>query len=290
MNTWKFVIVLIISKSLLAQAGASDSLNVLDADGKKQGHWVVMNNMKKPPLPDYNSTQKVEEGKYKDDKKTGVWIMYFPNGNKRSEITWQNNSKNGYAKIYYETGEVMEEGDWKGSYWSGAYVMKYPNGNIQHKFNFNAGGKTEGPQEYHNEEGVLTMKGEKKNGKETGTWAYYDDKGKLVKEVTYNDGNIESTKIINAKPEYKPEPLPVQPVTVPIVAAKEEKPNMVEDWKGEGYMKLFNRNKQISKDGDFERFKLKNGKEYVYDENGIIQRIKVWKNFKYVGEAPIPKD
>lgn len=290
MKNMTLAIALIISRSLLLQAGQKDSVNITDAEGKKQGYWIVVNNMKKPPLENFKNDAKVEEGKYVNDMKNGIWRTYFPNGNKSSEVTYVNNTMNGYAKTFYESGEIMEEGDWKSNKWAGNYTMKYPDGKIQHKFAFNVAGKTEGSQEYYNPDGILIMKGEKKNGKETGKWAYYDDKGNLEKEVTFNDGVPGETKIINTKPVNIPDALPVQVAPPPVVVKEADKPNMGGDWDGNGYQKLYNRNRQISKDGDFERFKLKNGKEYHYDENGILQRIAVWKKFKYVGEAPLPDE
>ena len=49
----------------------------------------------------------------------------------------------------------------------------------------------------------------------------------------------------------------------------------------------YNKNKQITKDGVFKDNRLMDGKNYIYDENGILQRISVYKNGIYVGDAPI---
>ena len=76
------------------------------ATGLKQGYWIVLNSVKK--LPDYPAEAKVEEGKYTDSKKIGVWKNYFANGNIKSEITFTNNRPSGYAKMYYENGKVQK--------------------------------------------------------------------------------------------------------------------------------------------------------------------------------------
>jgi antitoxin component YwqK of YwqJK toxin-antitoxin module len=50
---------------------------------------------------------------------------------------------------------------------------------------------------------------------------------------------------------------------------------------------LYNKNRQISKDGIFKDNRLMEGKAYIYDENGILIRIAIFKNGIYVGDAPI---
>ena len=47
------IALLILGKALLAQSNPQDSINVIDAEGRKQGRWVILNKMKKPPLPDF---------------------------------------------------------------------------------------------------------------------------------------------------------------------------------------------------------------------------------------------
>ena len=49
----------------------------------------------------------------------------------------------------------------------------------------------------------------------------------------------------------------------------------------------YNKNKQITKDGVFVNNRLMDGKAYIYDENGIIQRIAKYKNGVYIGDTPI---
>ena len=51
--------------------------------------------------------------------------------------------------------------------------------------------------------------------------------------------------------------------------------------------KLYNVNKQISEDGEFKEGKLLNGKKYIYDKNGLLEKIGIYKEGKYVGDAEI---
>ena len=65
-----------------------DTINFVDAEGRKQGKWVIFNKVKK--LPNYPENAKVEEGKYLDNKRTGPWKEFYPNGIVKSKINFVN--------------------------------------------------------------------------------------------------------------------------------------------------------------------------------------------------------
>ena len=55
----------------------------------------------------------------------------------------------------------------------------------------------------------------------------------------------------------------------------------------DGYHKTYNQNKDILMDGDFSDGKLWTGKHYIYDDNGLLERIDIYKNGKYFGKGAI---
>jgi hypothetical protein len=57
-----------------------DVLNQIDANGKRQGHWMILGQMN-PEKKDFAPNDIIETGFYKDGKKRGVWLYYSP-GNK----------------------------------------------------------------------------------------------------------------------------------------------------------------------------------------------------------------
>lgn len=87
----------------LAGPAGKDTINCLDCDGRKQGHWIVTKYIvhkspdtlrpheKEEPIPTI-----VEEGFYKDDKKEGVWKYY--------------NKEDGSLKdsVVYKNGEIVK--------------------------------------------------------------------------------------------------------------------------------------------------------------------------------------
>lgn len=285
------LLLVLVCQTAIAQSTNNDTLNQIDpATGFKQGYWIVYNSIKK--LPAYPADAKVEEGRYTDSKKIGIWKMYYPNGNIKSEITYVENRPKGYAKMYYENGKVQEEGLWENNRWVGEYKAYHENGQLFYDFKYNNSGKREGEQKYYYENGQLMMKGEMKDGKEIGIWEERYENGDLRARKSFNEGTLdpENTEVYAPKapvPAKKDEPVTnTEPAKV--VDKTKEKVNEAQPpFNGNGYAKLFNLNKQISKEGEFLNYRLINGKDYIYNKDGILERIAVYKNGRYVGEAPI---
>src|SRR5687768_14112768 len=140
----KHLFVILFVAFNVGYAQSSDTTNLTDAAGLKQGWWVIYAKDKKPTPANYPAENKYEEGKYKDSKKTGVWYTYFSNGKVKSEITFTNGSAKGYAKVYYEDGKLQEEGNWENGRWTGEYKMYHPNGKLFYEFKYSVSGKREG--------------------------------------------------------------------------------------------------------------------------------------------------
>lgn len=292
-------IALLFFNTAFAGISGQDNQNVTDANGMRQGHWVVYNSTRH--LAGYADNAKVEEGDYKDNMKQGVWISYYPSGAVKSKITFKDNRPEGYAITYFENGKVNEEGTWSNNRWVGPYKLYYENGNIQHEFVYNDNGKRDGDQKYYYPNGQVMIDGNWTGGKQTGTTTeYYDDGSKKAVEV-FNNGNIDTTQTQN----FVQKTLPVQqkiavtdnatalakadaPKTTTTVVKTDEKPNIAEKiFNGEGYWKLYNTNRQISKDGYFHGGRLMDGTIYQYSKDGILQEKLVYKNGVYQGDAPI---
>jgi antitoxin component YwqK of YwqJK toxin-antitoxin module len=263
-----------------------DTINLIDASNLKQGHWIFFGKMKK--LPGYKDDQKVEEGGFVDSKKSGTWKKYFPSGNTENEITYQNGRPNGHYVNYYDNGKVQEEGNWVNNKPIGTFKRYHENGNLSQEFNFNKGGQREGVQKYYHENGKLMIEGEWADGKESGILREYYENGDLRAEKNFMNGSLDpatSKEFEPKKPLEKKEE--IKPVTsAPVLAQKDEAPNMG-SFSGNGYAKLYNSNKQVTKDGIFSNYKLVDGKEYIYNSDGILQRIAVYKNGSYVGDGVI---
>jgi antitoxin component YwqK of YwqJK toxin-antitoxin module len=280
--------VAVAQSKVVAKDSVAGKINFTDQEGKRQGKWRIPNSMLHKP--GYTDDQIVEEGNYVDSKKTGPWKEYYPNNNVKSVITYENNRPNGYAKLYHDNGKIKEEGMWKNNRWVGEYKLYYDNGQVQQQFTFNQSGKREGKQQYFYENGQVMIEGNWADGKESGVVKEYYENGDIKSEKSFDGGNIDVAKTKTyepKKPIAKKEEKTEVKEAPPVVVQKTEKDNLGKVFNGEGYWKLYNANKQVSKDGTFSKSRLIDGKVYHYNSDGILTRIAVYKDGKYVGDAVI---
>lgn len=289
------IVLITISKIVSAQSFEllnNDTINLTTVSGKKQGKWIITNKLIKKPC--YTDDQKVEEGTYENSKKTGVWNEYYCNNNLKSKITYENNRPNGYAIMYHENGKIKEEGLWKNNRWVGDYKLYYENGQVQQAFKFNTTGKREGDQKYFYDNGQTMIEGAWAEGKEAGLLKEYYENGDLKSEKNFADGYLDFASVktyepkkpivVEAVKEVVEDPIKVAPIEVDKV---NEKVNSGIPFNGEGQWKLYNKNRQVSKDGIFHKNRLMDGKVYIYNSNGILTRIALYKGGKYIGDSVI---
>jgi len=293
------VFITVCAASALAQAQSfevigSDTINKIDVDGRKQGKWILFGRHK--PGTCYKPEQEVEKGIYQDNRKTGVWIEFYCNGNMKNKITFANGRPDGYAIMYNESGKINEEGLWKINRWVGNYKLYYDNGQVQHEFVFNASGKRDGAQKYYYPNGQVAIEGNFANGKESGLIKEFHENGDIKAEKNYADGTVDEASIKIYEPK-KPiiksadEPADNAPK---ITVGKDEAPNEANKKPTgpiilNGQHTLYNKNKQITKDGNFVNNTFMDGKAYIYNENGILTRVAVYKNGVYVGDTQAEK-
>ena len=120
--------------------------------------------------------------------------------------------------------------------------------------------------------------------------------GDKRKEKVFNDGMLDDEKTKVFQPQkalaVKYE-TPVSKEPPKIADAKTEKTNEAQKpFDGNGYAKLFLAGARLSKDGEFKNFRLINGKDFIYNkDSGALERIGLYKDGKYIGDAPIePSD
>lgn len=280
------LLILLLSTTLVsARVGDKDYGQDIDTinqkvDGKKEGYWIIYAHMR--DYSGYKPNDIVEEGLYKVDRKYGLWKKYFPNGNLMNEIFYTNGRANGEFKTYYDNGNLEEAGTWKGRVYSGGFKRYHENGELAQEKTFNESGKTDGVVKYFHENGQEELVFTTVNGVENGEAKRYYPNGDL-KEILIFNSNGEMVKReekarvnppVNEKKEVKGEGVKAAGIQN-IGGAK------VVD----GYHKTYNDDKDILMDGDFKGGKLIDGKHYIYDSYGLLERIEVYKNGKYVGNG-----
>ena len=206
----------------------------------------------------------------------------------KQKLTFSNGRPDGYAMFYNDRGKIIEEGNWKGNKWVGNYRLYYDNGQLQHEFVYNNAGRREGVQKYYYDNGQVAIEGSFVNGKESGLIKEYHENGDLKAEKNFAEGTVDEASIKFYEPKKpivkKEEGADNAPR---ITVTKDEAPNdgKMRPTVLNGPHTLYNKNKQITKDGNFVNNTLMDGKAYFYDENGILLRIAVYKNGVYVGDS-----
>lgn len=279
-----FLTYLFILTSLCATSAQSfeivggDTINVRDGDNNKQGWWKIHN--KDGKHKGYDAGQLVEEGEYLNNRKTGIWTKYFPNGNRKHELTFANNIANGYAKIYYRSGKLQEEGIWKMNRWSGQYKYYYGNGNLKYDWSYNSTGKREGEQKYFHENGMLQFLGDWKHGKETGELVEYYEDGSIKARRFFESGEVipEKTQELVHGKEFDDNIKRYSGITARKKLARGE----IVD----GHNRLVNADGTLSKEGIFKDKKLVDGKVYVYENGQVVKTIN-YTGGKRIGEETV---
>ncbi len=263
------ILFIIISNFVTAQ---NDTINRTDTNGLKQAYWIIF----------FENTDKIlEEGRYKDNLRQGVWKQYLNDGTLSFEITYVDDEPNGLAKTYYPNGQLAEEGFWKDDIWIGNYTTYYQNGNVNYKWHFSEEGLRLGVQEYFYENGKKMISGNWKNGLEAGVIKRYNDKGQVVEEQTFNNGEInpeltvvykmksgtDTSKVIDQKQytEHKDT----------IIQNKE-----LEYFKSTGDRKLYDTKRRLWKEGYFEKGRLIKGKVYFYNAEDTLVKTEIYNNGK----------
>jgi antitoxin component YwqK of YwqJK toxin-antitoxin module len=210
-------------------AFAQDAPNKKDAAGKKQGHWIKLDENKKKvydgnftnDIPTgtftyYYPTGEVKavtvfskngtiartkmytvggkimgEGKYVNEKKDSLWKFYDEDGGLLSEESYVNGLKDGKSKVYYMSGNLAEERTWKMGVLDGPRANYFESGQIKYKGQY-VKGKVEGKVTFYHLTGKVDAEGMYVNDLKNGPWKYYNEDGSLKRTDTYSYGTLTS--------------------------------------------------------------------------------------------------
>lgn len=288
---WILPILLLVAIS--ATAGDVSELNQVDDKGLRQGYWIIKGYMSEEM--DFSANATVEEGNYINNFKEGLWKKYYPDGTIHSEITYVNDRPYGPYTIYYDNGQVEEKSTWHRNKNVGEFKRFHENGEPQQEFFFADSGKRNGVQRYFHENGQLALEVNIVNGKEEGAMRRYYENGKLKEVKTLNNGAVKkgSTRTFGGNaPREKKTTTPEQEEEVIVSASPEEDEHTNEAHKFEpnGHNILYNALQQVTQVGDFKNGRLWNGKWYRYNQDGILVRIEIYKNGKYIGTGVIDEE
>ena len=275
----------LISPVVRAEYNQDEKLNQKDTQGKKQGKWIYFG--KDRPAEGFPAEGKIEEGAYKDDRKEGIWIKYHNDGaTPKIKGTYVNNRPQGSYTKLYPNGKVMEEGTFERNLYQDSLKRYHENGKLKYEAKYNATGNEQGSVKYFYPNGQLEFEYSSQDGKATGKATRYYENGDVKETLVYGvDGSVE-------KSEQKEMVSPAVKVANPS-ASKETAPKIATPrtkgvkFLANGYNKVYNSNDEIWQDGTFKNGQLSDGKVYEYDNDGILLKVKVFKNGVYHSDGQL---
>lgn len=207
-----------------------DSINILDASGKKQGKWIKKYDNEvvryigqfKDDKPygkfqyftetgelktltlyssggdstftsHYNKSGVIiAKGYYFQQQKTGTWLYYNDEKMLLAEEVYKNGVKDGLWKVYFRNGNVSETVTWKDGKREGEFVQYHENGKEKLRTAFK-NDEINGKFEVMNSLGIVVITGVYENSLKKGDWLYFDNDGIPSKKETYVNGLLKKS-------------------------------------------------------------------------------------------------
>ena len=271
---------------LLILSAATWAQNKRNANGERHGKWTFTG--KDFPNKNIPKTQKVEEGYYVNGRKEGTWTKFFPDGGIQLKGTYNNNRPQGTYTRYYPNGKIAEQGDFQANGYKGLLLRYHENGQLAYRANFNNQGQESGKVSYYHPNGKLALSYTVKNGQVQGHVARYNTSGQLQNSFEVSPagdiGKLQKATTQQNTATPKPAAAPNTNVYPPRLSNPKTKglrfvPN--------GYNKVYNDNDEIWMDGEFKNGQLYDGKVYDYDQDGILQKVRIYKLGKYHSDGQL---
>jgi len=140
---------------------------------------------------------------YTDAKgmKQGFWRYFWPNGDLKYEVFYENNEKEGLEIRYFDAQDCIEfSNTYKNGVLSGPSVTYHPNCNVKIEEAYLAG-KKHGYERVYDENGFLQTEAKFEKGELDGSYAHFDKKGMVTYESPTKETTLKFDKFISG--EYK---------------------------------------------------------------------------------------
>jgi antitoxin component YwqK of YwqJK toxin-antitoxin module len=205
----------------------TDTLNLTDSKGMKQGHWIKKDSKGKVQYEGFFRNNKpvgefkrfYSDGKlqsvlvFSEDGKSADAVFYHTNGlkssagkyvNQMKEGKWQffsssfndymiseeeykNNQRHGLSVKYYPNNIPSEMVTYKNGARDGEWLQFYVNGNVFLRGNYSAG-KLQGRFTVYYDDGKTQYTGQYLDDARNGDWLKYDRNGSLNSTINYKRG------------------------------------------------------------------------------------------------------
>lgn len=247
-------------------------INFIDDKGMKQGKWIFLG--KDQPEKGFPYNGKIEEGIFKNDRKDGRWIFYYNDGmTPKTEGVFVDNRPNGEFIKYFPNGQIKEQGTFSHLKYKNELVRYNEKGIKIFEATFNEDGNEEGLVRHYYDNGALELEYTAENGIPTGKVTRYWPNGDLKQIIVFDENGLPEQVS-----EFKEMESPEVEVKKPVKTTK--KGPVIKSYDGfnpNGYNKVYNDIKELWLEGEFKQGQLWDGRLYVYDEDGLLLKIEVYK-------------
>jgi len=276
---------LIFTYCLLLATFFVHTQNKKDVHGKRTGKWVYTGADK--PNSGIAKTGKVEEGIYVNGRKEGVWTKYHKDGKTpKLKGNYVDNRPDGAYTRYYSSGQIKEQGSFSKNGYKGELIRYYTNGKISYKALYNNEGKETGKVQYFHENGKIALEYTMKNGLLTGKVSRFNGQGNLIESFDVSStGSISNVKSFSNAPKATNQGNTTGSVIYPPKIANPRTKGL--KFFTNGYNKVYNSNDEIWMEGDFKNGQLWDGKVYDYDNDGILQKVRIFKAGRYHSDGQL---
>jgi len=255
-----------------------DTLNYYDQYGIKHGHWI--NYGKDVRNSAYPDSTKVEEGNYINGAKEGIWIKYYIDGKSIKLIgEFKKNRPSGNYSKYYENGSIKETGKFNSKTYFDSLIQFYENGQKKYCAFYDSLGKEKGVVQYFYSNGQLKLSYNALNGTPKGTSTRFYENGDLMETIEYDTNGLELKSN-----QYEMKNPPIAPLNSTKKSPSDipkDSGGVFPDFNPNGNNKIYNENGDLLQDGFFKNGQLWSGKVFVYGEDGILIRVKIYKEGAY---------
>jgi antitoxin component YwqK of YwqJK toxin-antitoxin module len=144
----------------------------------------------------YKSGVLFEEFTFKDDIKVDTAFIYFPTGELKQEVPFENGKENGNGFEYDAEGRIITLLNYKDGFLKKAEQIN----------RYDSRGKKRGIWINYHRIGIIAEEGTYMNDKKNGIFKYYDRKGELIGLEKYRDGELvvdtEESIVLDLKSTY----------------------------------------------------------------------------------------
>ncbi|UTW61338.1 hypothetical protein KFE98_15140 [bacterium SCSIO 12741] len=234
-------LLVLMACALTSFGQSSDTLNVVDGKGRKQGKWekkyengkVRYTGQFKDDRPvgtfvyfDWNSVKmsevrhttndsaqvvfyhkngkKMAEGMYYQQKRTGKWKFYDAEEAISSQEFYLNGVKNGPARIYYKDGQIARDFNHRNGLEHGKLTDYFQNGKVKFRADY-VDGNPDGKVEYFHPNGAIRILGYYRFAVQNGTWTYFDRNSLPERYEFYKEGFLKWRKSPEEMKEFQKE-------------------------------------------------------------------------------------